>query len=144
MAVRSENSLNSVQAAIFAALNGNVTWDSSNVPVYDLAPPGTAYPYVLIGDDVDIPFDSHSTPGTSTDLTIDVWTKSEGRKDCKGIARAVDVLIDRVGDPPSFSGTGYSTGILRRLETRTLRDESPEGNVLHRAITRYNLMLNET
>ena len=144
MAVRSENSLNSVQAAIFAALNGNVTWDSSNVPVYDLAPPGTAYPYVLIGDDVDTPFDSHSTPGTSTDLTIDVWTKSEGRKDCKGIARAVDVLIDRVGDPPSFSVTGYSTVILRRLETRTLRDESPEGNVLHRAITRYNLMLNET
>ena len=144
MAVRSENSLNSVQAAIFAALNGNVTWDSSNVPVYDLAPPGTAYPYVLIGDDVDIPFDSHSTPGTSTDLTIDVWTKSEGRKDCKGIARAVDVLIDRVGDPPSFSVSGYSTVILRRLESRTLRDESPEGNVLHRAITRYNLMLNET
>ena len=144
MAVRSENSLNSVQAAIFAALNGNVTWDSSNVPVFDLAPPGTAYPYVLIGDDVDIPFDSHSTPGTSTDLTIDVWTKSEGRKDCKGIARAVDGLIDRVGDPPSFSVTGYSTVILRRLETRTLRDESPEGNVLHRAITRYNLMLNET
>ena len=144
MAVRSENSLNSVQAAIFAALNGNVTWDSSNVPVYDLAPPGTAYPYVLIGDDVDIPFDSHSTPGTSTDLTIDVWTKSEGRKDCKGIARAVAVLIDRVGDPPSFSVSGYSTVILRRLESRTLRDESPEGNVLHRAITRYNLMLNET
>ncbi len=39
MAVRSENSLNSVQAAIFAALNGNVTWDSSNVPVYDLSAP---------------------------------------------------------------------------------------------------------
>tara|TARA_R100000808_G_scaffold48_2_gene291 strand:- start:415 stop:849 length:435 start_codon:yes stop_codon:yes gene_type:complete len=143
MAVRSENSLNSVQAAIFTALNGNVTWDSANVPVYDLPQPGTAYPYVLIGDDIDVPFDSHSTPGTSTDLTIDVWTKSEGRKDCKGIARAVDVLIDRVGDPPSFTVSGYKTVILRRLESRTLRDESPEGNVLHRAITRYNLILME-
>ena len=41
-----------LQKSIFTALSGNTTGMSgANVPVFDDVPEGTAYPYVVIGEE---------------------------------------------------------------------------------------------
>tara|TARA_R100000700_G_C3111047_1_gene104034 strand:+ start:97 stop:531 length:435 start_codon:yes stop_codon:yes gene_type:complete len=37
-----------VRKGLFDVLNGNITYDSSNVPVYNVVPDNATYPYIII------------------------------------------------------------------------------------------------
>lgn len=37
-----------VRKGLFDVLNGNISYDSSNVPVYNVVPDNAAYPYIII------------------------------------------------------------------------------------------------
>lgn len=79
-----------IQAAIFAKLNTALT-----VPVFDNVPQKTAYPYVVIGDDTSVPFDTDDSLGTEATITIHVWSQYRGRKQVKEIMQQIYDALHR-------------------------------------------------
>jgi len=78
-----------IQAAIFARLS------TLSTPVFDHVPQGTAFPYIVIGDDTSIPWDTDTSLGTETTCTIHVWSRERGRKQVKAIMDAVYASLNR-------------------------------------------------
>jgi hypothetical protein len=53
--------------------------------VYDDVPGDAAYPYVTIGEDTHIPFDTDDSLGSESTLTLHTWSRYRGKKECKEI-----------------------------------------------------------
>jgi hypothetical protein len=90
-----------IQRAINTALSGVIS-----VPVYDFVPQDTAYPYVTIGDDTNLPWDTFTETGLESTLTIHTWTRTRGRKDNKEIQGEVYGLLHRA--ELTYLGSGES------------------------------------
>jgi hypothetical protein len=78
-----------IQSAVFARLSALST------PVFDHVPQKTEYPYIVIGDDTSIPWDTDTSVGTETTCTIHVWSRQRGRKEVKGIMDAIYTRMNR-------------------------------------------------
>lgn len=78
-----------IQMAIHAALQ------SLGVDVYDDVPQGATFPYVVIGEDDSIPFDTDDSTGFDTELTIHVWSRYSGMKEVKDIMSDVYSTLNR-------------------------------------------------
>lgn len=63
--------------------------------VYDHVPQEAAYPYVVIGDDYPLEWDTDTTTGTDTEMTIHVWSRFRGRKETKQIQDAIYAALHR-------------------------------------------------
>lgn len=85
-----------IQAAIFTRVS------DLNFPVHDHVPQDSAYPYIVIGDDTSIPFDTDNSTGTEATLTIHVWSRQRGRKEVKQMFGLINTLLHRA----EFSVTG--------------------------------------
>lgn len=60
-----------VQGALYAALS-----TALDVPVYDHVPPGTATPYVTIGDIISLEDGTKTEDGQEHTATVHVWTEA--------------------------------------------------------------------
>jgi hypothetical protein len=78
-----------IQAAIIDRLA------TVGTPVYDHVPQDTAFPYIVVGDDTSIPFDTDDSIGSETTCTIHVWSQYRGRKQVKDIMGAVYAALHR-------------------------------------------------
>jgi len=79
-----------VQTVIYTALSGNVT-----APVFDAVPQQQAYPYVTIGDDNHVEWDTDTDSGATVSVTIHVWSQGRGRAETKRIQGLIyDILHD--------------------------------------------------
>lgn len=78
-----------IQAAIYAKVAA-VGW-----PTFDHVPQETAFPYVVIGDDTSIPWDTDDSLGSETTCTIHVWSRHRGRKEVKEIMRTIYEALHR-------------------------------------------------
>jgi hypothetical protein len=78
-----------IQAAIYAKVSG-LGW-----PTFDHTPQDTPFPYVVIGDDTSIPWDTDDSIGTETTCTIHVWSRHRGRKEVKEIMRTLYEALHR-------------------------------------------------
>lgn len=94
-----------IQAAIHAALVGDAALMALVEGVYDAVPQasdsgnGAEFPYVVIGDDTHIPFDTDTSVGADTTLTIHVWSRYEGRKQVKEIQGVIYDVLHRQSIP---------------------------------------------
>lgn len=79
-----------LQQAVFTRLS-----DALTVDVYDHAPQDVAFPYVTIGEDTAIPFDTDNSIGAESTITIHVWSRYRGRKECKQIQREIYNALHR-------------------------------------------------
>lgn len=86
-----------LQRAVFDRLSG-----FSGMPdVYDHVPQaadsGSAvpFPYVTIGDDIHIPFDTDDSVGAESTITIHSWSRARGRKEVKEIQAAIRSALQR-------------------------------------------------
>lgn len=72
-----------------AALQQAVFDQLSNYPdmptVYDDVPVDAAFPYVVIGEDTHIPFDTDDSLGSESTVTLHVWSRYRGKKEAKEI-----------------------------------------------------------
>lgn len=96
----------SIQQAIYAALTGNAALMAlatggilDYVPQADDAGADNAFPYVTIGDDTAIPFDTDTSVGADTTITIHVWSRYRGRKEVKQIQGAIYAVLHRATIP---------------------------------------------
>lgn len=78
-----------IQEAIAARLS------TVGTPVYDNVPQDTAFPYIVIGDDTSIPFDTDDSIGSEATCTIHVWSRYRGKKEVKEIMGAVYASLHR-------------------------------------------------
>jgi hypothetical protein len=78
-----------IQQAIYQAVA------AIGYPTFDDVPQVTAYPYIVVGDDRSIPFDTDDSVGSETTCTIHVWSQYRGRKEVKEIMRSVYDTLNR-------------------------------------------------
>ena len=87
-----------IQAAIFAQVS------AIGYPVFDHVPQDTAFPYIVIGDDTSIPWDTDDSLGSETTCTIHIWSRHRGRKEVKEIGRTIYEKLHRA-EFPIIGGT---------------------------------------
>ena len=126
-----------LQQAVHAALSGDATLQGLlGVParVFDHVPPGSAFPYLVLGEATSAPFDAKTEDGMTQTLTIHAWSRYRGLKETKEIMAAVAAALD----DRALAVAGHTLALLRFEFGATFLD--PDGLTRHgvqrfRAIT---------
>ena len=79
-----------LQKAVYGVLDAALS-----VPVYDHVPQKTAYPYVVVGDDTSIPWDTDDSLGAESTVTIHAWSQYRGRAEVKGLLQQIYDALHR-------------------------------------------------
>lgn len=79
-----------IQAALYSALSGNIS-----ATVYDHVPENSAFPYVVIGEDLANEWDTDTEQGFETVLTLHYWSRYRGKKEIKQLMGEVYGLLHR-------------------------------------------------
>lgn len=101
---------NAIQVAIYQTLASDSTLMALVTGVYDTAPQaldaGAAanFPYVTIGEDTHVEWDTDTELGADVTVTIHVWSRDRGRKETKTIQGLIYGLLHRA----SLSISGYN------------------------------------
>lgn len=82
-----------IQAAIYEQVA------AIGYPTFDHVPQTTEFPYIVIGDDTSIAWDTDTSIGSETTCTIHVWSRHRGRKECKEIMRTIYERLHRAEFP---------------------------------------------
>lgn len=131
-----------VQQAIYNALTGNATLSGMITGVFDRVPQPTDagsdadFPYITIGGDAVQPWDTDSSFGVDSRVTIHVWSRQRGRKETKEI-------LDRVCAILHYQELIVPAGgfVFCLLEyTETFRD--PDGLTNH-GISRFRMIIDD-
>ena len=97
-----------LQKTIFTLLNSASITDhagSAITGVFDDVPEGTAYPYIVLGEDTSISISTKDKDIHEHTLTIHVWSQYRGQKDVKTIMKQVfDTLHNSVISVSGASG----------------------------------------
>ncbi len=109
-----------LQTAIYSTLTSGTLTDISGTSitskVYDDVPEGTAYPYIVIGEETAIPTGAKDTDGHEHTLTFHVWSQYRGRKEIKQIMEQIYTILHNV----AISITGATLVNIRHEFERTL------------------------
>lgn len=86
-----------LQAALIAALRGDGALDALvGGRVYDEPPQDVAMPYVALGEEFGQPaYESTDGSGFEVLVTIDTWSRSQGRGEVKDIMAAILAVLHR-------------------------------------------------
>lgn len=126
-----------LQQAVYTRLSGDATLTSTlGAAVYDHAPDGSNFPYVVIGDVTETPRDTMGTTGRDATLTVHTWSQYAGSKQVKEIQSRVDELLDRW--KPTV--TGWTSVNMQQEFFETFRD--PDGITRH-GVSRYRIHLHQ-
>src|SRR6478609_11074829 len=130
-----------VRSAYFTALNGNVTFNSNVVPVFDAyaVPDGVQYPYILLSSQTSNQLNIKRKKRYNASILIDIVTGSTdpiGRSDAEDIAEQVEDIIN----PDSFAdlnlnANGYDIGNTSRAGDNDLSDKNGIYYIFRKLIT---------
>ena len=129
-----------LQKTVFSALNsGNIT-DYENTAitgVFDDVPQGTAYPYVVVGEETAIDVSSKDKDIFEHTLTIHVWSQYRGRRDIKVIMKQVhDILHES-----SLTVSGGSMVNMRQEFQTTLLEGD---GITRHGVIRFRAVVSDT
>lgn len=79
-----------IQKAVFDVLQSALS-----VPVFDHTPQDSPYPYVVIGDDTSVPWDTDDSLGTEATVTVHVWSRYRGRAEVKELLEHIYDALHR-------------------------------------------------
>lgn len=114
------SALNAWQAALYARLDSQLA-----TPVYDYVPPGAAFPYVQIGEDIML-FDSAKVEDSViVQSDIHVWSVAEGAKECKDIMSNIRTALHR--QESGLSVTGWNVTFIDCTNEFVYRDSGVDG-----------------
>jgi len=135
-----------VRTAYFTALNGNITFNSNVVPVFDAyaVPDGIPYPYILLSSQTSNQLQIKRCKRYNSGILIDIVTGSTdliGREDSEDIAEQIENIIN----PNTFididlSSYGYQLmNTIRENDT----DLSDKNNLyyVYRKLMSYNFLI---
>lgn len=117
--------LNAVQAAFYAAAKGDPVL-MSLLPggVWDEPPEREERDYLVLGDHLSLPDNTHDKFGREITQTWHVWTKSRGTKRGGDIAARWNLLFDHQN--AAITVPGHKIVIVRNEFQQALRDPDPQ------------------
>ena len=118
-----------LQSSVYSTLSNDNTLSSTyGASVFDDVPEDTSYPYITIGEDNITEFGTKDLDGTTSTMTIHIWSEYKGSKETKQI---MDRIHDLLHDS-SLSVSGFNLINMRFEFSDIMRD--PDG------ITRHGVM----
>jgi len=130
-----------VRTAYFTALDGNITFNSNVVPVFDAyaIPDGVPYPYILLSSQTSNQGNLKRCKRYDASILIDIITGSTdpiGRGDAEDIAEQIEDIIN----PDSFAdlnlnANGYDIGNTSRAGDTDLSDKNGIYYIYRKLIT---------
>ena len=122
-----------LQTAYYQALNGNISFGGSNVPVYDIVPKDADYPFIVFVSQNTIEDVTKDDFGTEIVFELDVVTGFEGSFGGKSQAYdisndVVEAIRTRTANYLSLSGF---TMITTTLDSSLILQEDYENYVLY-------------
>jgi len=122
-----------LQTAYYQALNGNISYGGSNVPVYDIVPKDADYPFIVFVSQNTIEDVTKDDFGTEIVFELDVVTGFEGS--FGGKSQAYDISNDvvqaiRTRTANYLSLSGF-TMITTTLDSSLILQEDYENYVLY-------------
>ncbi|WOI58604.1 DUF3168 domain-containing protein [Streptomyces fradiae] len=123
-----------VQRAVYGRLTGDATLMGLVSGVYDYVPEDVTWPYVVIGEALEVPENWLGGFGRQTTITVHVWTRARGHSPGLGIAARITELLDH--QPLTLDGLHH---VATRYEfSQTLTDPEPPGDIRH-VVLRYRV-----
>ena len=125
--------LGPVQAAMYGVLIGDATLGALISGVFDEVPEGTPRPYMVIGEALETPANSHDRFGRETVETLHVWSDHRGFSQVSEIAARVVALLDH--QPLTIAGHHH---VVTRYEFgQQLKDPDPS---LRHTVLRFRVV----
>lgn len=119
-----------IRTKYFELLNGNITFNSNSVPVFDAyaIPDNVTYPYILLSSQTSNQLLIKRCKRYNASILIDIVTGSTdpiGRSDSEDIAEQIDNIVnpDSFIDP-ELTGYGYQLGNTFLESTNDLTDKN--------------------
>jgi hypothetical protein len=84
-----------VQTAIYTRLAGYAPLMGVATGIYDHAPQTATFPYVVVGDDTAVAFNTHSSVGGDHTVTVHTWSRERGRAQTKTMLRHIYDALNR-------------------------------------------------
>lgn len=125
-----------IQGAIYQRLIGYAPLTALVTAIYDDVPEDKVYPYVVIGDDTAVPFDTDTSLGTEATITLHVWSRYPGMSETKRIQGAIYDALAR----QQVSVSGAVTLDLMPDYQEAMRD--PDQETRH-GVIRFRLLLSD-
>lgn len=99
--------LSPVQSAVYARLAAQVSSATTYDDVPDLPDgmPDSDFPYIVIGEDVANPWDTDDQLANTVLITLHVFSRYQGKKECKEIMADIYTALNR--QAANLSATGY-------------------------------------
>jgi hypothetical protein len=120
-----------LQEAIYNALDSALACG-----VYDFVPDGTAYPYVVVGSDTAIEFDTDDTNGLEVTVTIHAWSQYAGMYE---VAVIMDSIYDALHNADLYvSGYNIVSCLQEYSETMTESD-----GLTRHGVQRFRILMHE-
>ena len=126
-----------LQQAIFATLaTDTAVMDCVGDPprIFDAVPRGSAFPYIVIGDDRESDWSTATEPGSAHALTVHIWSRAAGRRETRLAAEAVIAALNGA----ELTIDGQTLIDLRWLESESTREN--DGETVH-AQLRFKALL---
>lgn len=130
-----------IRTGYFNSLDGNVTFNSNVVPVFDAfaIPEGVSYPYILLSSQTSTQGNLKRCKRYNASILIDIVTGSSdpiGRSDAEDIAEQIEDIIN----PDSFEDlninvNGYDIGNTSRAGDNDLSDKNGIYYIFRKLIT---------
>src|SRR6478736_9640564 len=135
-----------VRTAYFTALDGQITFDSNVVPVFDAyaVPDDVKYPYILLSSQTSNQLNIKRKKRYNASILIDIVTGSTdpiGRSDAEDIAEQVDAIVN----PDTFididlSAYGFQCGNTTREGDNDISDKNGLYYIYRKLLT-YNFLI---
>lgn len=123
-----------LQVAYYQALNGNVSYGGSNIPVYDVVPKTATYPYILLGSQF-VNETNFNQTNRIVDVVFDVDIVTGFEGGYGGKSQAYDISDDVINLIRQTPGTYLSLDgfkiITTTLDSANILQDLDETHILY-------------
>lgn len=130
-----KTALGALQKTIYTRLSTDPNVTGLVTGVFDEVMEGTVLPYVQIGDDTVVPYDSKTEMGEDMTLTLHCWSAGPGKTNAKKI---MDAVLQSLTATPLPIDPGFEVDGIFREYLEVLQD----GNVYH-GICRFRVYIKQ-
>ncbi|MCZ4604994.1 DUF3168 domain-containing protein [Streptomyces sp. Lzd4kr] len=116
-----------IQDAVLALLQADAELMALVQGVFDWVEEKQPYPYVVLGESVETPDNSHDSHGSNTVITLHVWSQYRGYHQARTIATRLRALLEH--RPLTIVGHRHVATYF--VSQQTLTDPEPPGDIRH-------------
>lgn len=116
-----------LQDAVLALLKADAELMALIQGVFDGAKEGQPYDYIVIGEAIETPDNSHDSHGSNTVITLHVWSKHRGYRPALLIASRLRALLEH--RPLTIAGHRHVATYY--VSQQTITDPEPPGDIRH-------------